>query len=382
MDNNGSFPASRLAGGGAARRPRPAGAKPTLNSWGRRLSGLITRLEDWAAAHPTPWVVLAIALAVGARLALVIRTGGMIDGDEALVGIQAEHILHGEHPVYFYGQPYMGSLESYLAAAVIRVLGPSGVALRMVPVALSLALVWLTWRLALDLLPRHARSTPLLAGVAALLAAAPPLYDAVAELRTWGGQIEIYVISLALLLTTVRLRRRLRDGAGILELAELSGLWGALAGLGIWTNPLVVYALVACAVWLAIPVPLTSSPARGGGSLTSRLSTLPAAVRDVLSRQHLASTSLAENGRNAEAAEATNAMLPPGSSASKRERLAEGSSRVHMKSFAALGACRTRIMRALQGAAYPRANRALPCHGHARPGNRRVARVDLRCPPC
>src|SRR5438067_3149020 len=58
------------------------------------------------------WVCLLVALLI--RAWLTYHTHGVIDGDEALVGIQAEHILRGQHPFYFYGQVYMGSLEAYL----------------------------------------------------------------------------------------------------------------------------------------------------------------------------------------------------------------------------------------------------------------------------
>src|SRR5271167_1493877 len=51
------------------------------------------------------WICLLLAIII--RVWLVARTHGVIDGDEVLVGVQAEHILHGEFPVYFYGQPYM-----------------------------------------------------------------------------------------------------------------------------------------------------------------------------------------------------------------------------------------------------------------------------------
>jgi hypothetical protein len=221
----------------------------------------LDQLERWVAAHPRAPLVAALALAVLARVFLVAHTGAMLDGDEALVGIQAEHILRGERPTYFYAQPYMGSLEAYLVAGVFWLAGgPSPWALRAVPIALSLALVALTWRLAWALLPARGRATPLLAGLAALLAAAPPLYVAVAELRTWGGQIEMYVLSLALLLGTVRLRQRLRAGMRSGELAWRVAVLGLLVGLGLWVNPLIVYALVACAVW--VPLPLALSPLR------------------------------------------------------------------------------------------------------------------------
>jgi hypothetical protein len=71
------------------------------------------------------WLCLLIALAL--RIFLVIHTHGVIDGDEALVGIQAERILHGDFPIYFYGQAYMGSLEAYLIAILFAFLAlPSG----------------------------------------------------------------------------------------------------------------------------------------------------------------------------------------------------------------------------------------------------------------
>ncbi len=209
-------------------------------------------LIAWARRFPRVGLWLALAASLVARVALVIRTGAVIDSDEALIGIQAEHILRGQFPVYFYGQSYMGSLETYLIAGVLAGTGPTAWALRVVPIALSLALVYLTWRLALALLPREGRATPLLAGLAALVAAVPPVYDAVTELRAWGGQIEVYIITLALLLATVELSERLRDGAGMWELARRWAVWGFLAGLGFWVNPLISYALVACGLWLAV----------------------------------------------------------------------------------------------------------------------------------
>ncbi|HEX8995813.1 MAG TPA: hypothetical protein VF812_07270 [Ktedonobacterales bacterium] len=217
-------------------------------------TGWASNLIDFARRKPHALLLLAIVLSVLARVILTIRTNAMIDGDEAMVGIQAQHILQGARPVYFYGQAYMGSLEAYLVAGVFAVVGSSPWALRAVPIALAIPLVYLTWRLALALLPKGARTTPLLAGLAALVAAVPPIYDAVAEMRAWGGQIELYVITLALLLTTVELADRLRACAAPVELARRWLVWGFLAGLGVWINPLISYALVACALWLIAPI--------------------------------------------------------------------------------------------------------------------------------
>ncbi|MFI5272108.1 MAG: hypothetical protein ACHQ4H_03635 [Ktedonobacterales bacterium] len=242
----------------AARSVAPTETSAVASSPG----GWSGSLVAWMAHHPRAPLLLACMIAVVARVFLVIRTHAMIDGDEALLGIQAERILRGQYPTYFYAQPYMGSLEAYFAAALFRVFGPSSWALRAVPVVLSLALVYLTWRLARALLPAGAPATPLLAGLAALVAAAPPLYDAVAELRTWGGQIEVYVVIVALLLCAVELADRLRAGARTFELARRWAVLGFFAGLGIWINPLITYALAACLLWLLPPLARRTFAAR------------------------------------------------------------------------------------------------------------------------
>src|SRR5947209_10119685 len=88
--------------------------------------------KRWYTLFFSPlWVCLLIALAL--RVWLIVHTHGVIDGDEALVGIQAERILHGDFPVYFYSIPYFGSLEAYLVALVFVIAGPSVWALHTEP---------------------------------------------------------------------------------------------------------------------------------------------------------------------------------------------------------------------------------------------------------
>ncbi len=79
------------------RRDAVLGAEPAPGGWADRLIA-------WAKRYPTALLWLAIALGVLARVFLVIHTNAMIDGDEALVGIQAEGILRGHFPTYFPGQ--------------------------------------------------------------------------------------------------------------------------------------------------------------------------------------------------------------------------------------------------------------------------------------
>ncbi len=229
----------------------------------------------------TLWACLLVAAAV--RVWLVIHTHGVIDGDEALVGIQAEHILRGELPVYFSGQPYLGSLETYCIALLFAIFGASVWVLRAEPILISLILVWLTWRLASVLaevaqLPSYARRY--FVTTAALLAAVPPLYDGIAEMRTWGGLIETLILMLLLLLSALQLTRRWRAGASKRELALRWAGIGFIAGLGFWIYPLIISAVLAAAAWIVcgIIVEVVRLRRQNAAMLRQAITTMPAGL--------------------------------------------------------------------------------------------------------
>ncbi|GAC1304634.1 MAG: hypothetical protein NVSMB27_43690 [Ktedonobacteraceae bacterium] len=208
--------------------------------------------KHWYTVLRSPlWLCLLVALLI--RIWLTYHTHGVIDGDEAMVGIQAEHILRGEHPIYYYGQPYMGSLEAYLMAILFAIAGASAWMLRAEPILLSLVVVWLTWRLA-GVLADAAQLSPFARQVfqtlAALFAAIPPLYDTVLQLRTLGGYIETFVLTLFLLLSVFQLTRRWHAGASNKELMWRWAGIGLIVGLGLWVNPLIAAAILAAAIWI------------------------------------------------------------------------------------------------------------------------------------
>jgi hypothetical protein len=208
--------------------------------------------KPWYSFLRSPlWLCLLVALLI--RGWLTYHTHGVIDGDEAMVGIQAEHILRGEHPIYFYGQPYMGSLEAYLMAILFAIAGPSVWMLRAEPILLSLVVVYLTWRLA-GALADAAKLSPvaqqLFKTFAALFSAIPPLYDTVLELRTLGGYIETFVLMLFLLLSAFQLTRRWQAGASKKELTWRWAVIGFTVGLGYWVNPLIISGVLAAAIWI------------------------------------------------------------------------------------------------------------------------------------
>ncbi|HWC01133.1 MAG TPA: hypothetical protein VHF87_00055, partial [Methylomirabilota bacterium] len=110
------------------------------------------------------WLVVALGLTTLVRL-LLLRLPRLWY-DEATTGLLGLSVLNGELPVYFFGQPFMGALDGYLAAPVFWLLGVSARTLELVPVLLSLAAVGLTVRLAHDGFgPRAALFTAVLLAV-------------------------------------------------------------------------------------------------------------------------------------------------------------------------------------------------------------------------
>src|SRR3979411_3188187 len=90
-------------------------------------------------------LALAILFGLAVRLAIIASPLGEIDGDEAVVGLMARHIAFlGDRPVFYYGQPYLGSLEAFSAAPLFRVFNSSTLLLKLVPSAYSLGFLALS----------------------------------------------------------------------------------------------------------------------------------------------------------------------------------------------------------------------------------------------
>ena len=84
------------------------------------------------------------AVALATRL-LALRWSAGLNSDEAIPGLMALHVLTtGDHPIFFWGQHYFGSLEVYFIAALFRVLGFQPWLVFVPPTVASLALVPLT----------------------------------------------------------------------------------------------------------------------------------------------------------------------------------------------------------------------------------------------
>src|SRR3954468_6273122 len=142
--------------------------------------------------------LLLVGLAL--RLAVIASPLGEIDGDEAVVGLMARHIAFlGERPVFYWGQPYLGSLEAFSAAPLFRVFDSSTFVLKLVPAVYSLAFLALS-----AILARRLFGTGAALATAAYLAV-PPAMWAVWSTKARGGYAELLFLGEALLLATLAL---------------------------------------------------------------------------------------------------------------------------------------------------------------------------------
>ena len=73
---------------------------------------------------------------------------GVLDSDEAIVGLMARHMVHQhEFTTFYWGQNYGGSLTAVVMAGVFAVFGSSTATLKAVPLAMSAISALLVWRL-------------------------------------------------------------------------------------------------------------------------------------------------------------------------------------------------------------------------------------------
>ncbi|HEX8968788.1 MAG TPA: hypothetical protein VF937_12960 [Chloroflexota bacterium] len=211
--------------------------------------------------------LLLVGLAL--RLAVIASPLGEIDADEAVVGLMARHIAFlGERPVFYWGQPYLGSLEAFSAAPIFGVFDSSTLALKLVPTAYSLGFLAVSAILARSLF-----------GVGAGLATAaylalPPSMWAVWSTKARGGYAELLFLGQTLLLVTLFLARSPRR--------RLALVWGLLAGLAFWTDLLAVVYLAPSVVFIGLSWRRRWRPAHVGLILIGLLAgTLPLIVENV-----------------------------------------------------------------------------------------------------
>lgn len=164
------------------------------------------------------------------RVVLVALDVPPTNSDEGTAGLAALHIAQLKHwPVFFYGQHYMGTLHSYLAAPLVQLFGAHWWVLRLPALAMYALFLLLVFRLTRLLY------TPWFAAFAVAVLALGSDRVIKDQVIGVGGYSDVATAVAGLLLV-----------AALLTLRRAAGRWvwfvgGLLAGYVVWTH------------WLALP---------------------------------------------------------------------------------------------------------------------------------
>ncbi|PZW20812.1 hypothetical protein EI42_05817 [Thermosporothrix hazakensis] len=178
------------------------------------------------------YFLVLIGVAGLLRLLLIYAHWPTTDSDESVIMLMAQHIaFQGEHPVFFYGQPYMGALEAYIAAPLFRVLGPSTLHAR-----LGLILLFLLFLVAMYMLTTRLFSKGLALLTVSLLALGTPdifLY----QLRAYGRYPDILLLgALIVLFTSLLTTRTFHPRTRHILYTAL----GVTIGLALWIDQIIL----------------------------------------------------------------------------------------------------------------------------------------------
>jgi hypothetical protein len=183
------------------------------------------------------WITFAAVGVVGIALRIWAyrATLGTPNADEAVVGLMARHMLHGEFPTFYWGQAYGGSQEAFLTVPLFAVAGSSWAALRIVPIVLNAVAAVLVWRVG-----RRTIGEPAASVAAALFWIWPPFL--VYQLTHQNGFYASNVVYCSLLLL-LALRVVERPSPGRV------GLFGLVIGLAFWQTAQIVPVLAGVIAW-------------------------------------------------------------------------------------------------------------------------------------
>jgi 4-amino-4-deoxy-L-arabinose transferase-like glycosyltransferase len=177
---------------------------------------------------------LIIALGVVLRIVLIAWGWPHSNADVDTMGIMAMHIASkGEHPIFFYGQNYMGTLQAYLAVAFFHLFGISVFSLRLGSVLFFTLFLVIMYCLTSLL---YTKKLALITLVLLSLGSSIMLYTEIAGI---AGYLELLFFGSLLLLLASWLalsydqytspNRRLWRSIAY-------GCWGLAAGLGFWSD--------------------------------------------------------------------------------------------------------------------------------------------------
>lgn len=192
-------------------------------------------------------VLAAIILAgITLRVWTMARANWMLDADEAILGIMANHIRQGEWPIFFYGQAYMGAFQAYATAVSYEIFGMSRVSFKFITIP-----EFVIFAVSIFLLARRTYGSNA-ALLATLLAALPPVYVLSVTTKILGPVLLSMTVGNFILLLAIKQAYAVtpteRPWTRYL-------LIGALGGFGFWLHGQIIIYLAAAGLILFLGNP-------------------------------------------------------------------------------------------------------------------------------
>jgi len=188
----------------------------------------------------------SVAIATLLRCVLIYFHWPFTNSDEGIMGLLALHVAYqGDHPMFYYGQSYLGPVEGYAAAPLFRLFGPSLFALR-----LPLVLFFIGFLVSMFYLIRLLYSEKFaLASVILLGLGSPDVLFL--QLRAIGAYPEIGMLAalMCLLAAWLALSSQRPDQERWKRIV-IYGLLGLIVGLALWVDLLILPFVAAVGVLL------------------------------------------------------------------------------------------------------------------------------------
>jgi 4-amino-4-deoxy-L-arabinose transferase-like glycosyltransferase len=162
--------------------------------------------------------ILAAILKIGLLALEVIP----FNADEAIVALMARHTIAGKWSTFFYGQAYMGSLDTSLVAVGFLIFGQKVIVIRGVQILLYSLTVITT-----AILGRMIFRSDKVGLLAALFLVIPTVNTTLYTTISLGGYGEALLIGNLLMIVSMKVSRERSN--------KWYALWGLLAGLGFWS---------------------------------------------------------------------------------------------------------------------------------------------------
>src|SRR6185312_8995855 len=195
---------------------------------------MVVRVKNLKISNYGLWAFGVIAFAALLRIVLTVLGWPLTNSDEDTMGLMALHIaFKGEHPLFFYGQNYMGAIEAYLGAAAFRLFGVSVFSLRLGTILLfTLFLTSMYFLASLLYNKKVALVTIILLSLGSIV-----MLDT--EVITLGGYPELLLFgALALLLVSWLISSYSQNVTrrGRMVRYIVYGCWGLIASVGFWSD--------------------------------------------------------------------------------------------------------------------------------------------------